>query len=58
MGVDVIKPVFNMEHKYRGTMLIREKWTRGYGNPSALKWLVKFTDCSGTVYGTGTGVYG
>jgi hypothetical protein len=31
MRVDVIKPVFNLEPKYRVTMLAREEWTRGPG---------------------------
>jgi hypothetical protein len=49
MRVDVIKTVFNIEHKYRGTMLTREEWTRAYGTPPVLKWLVWFTDWTGTV---------
>ena len=28
MGVDIIKPVFNLEPKYGVTMLTREEWTR------------------------------
>ena len=55
MGVDVMKPVFNLEAKYRVTMLTREKWTRGPGTPSAVKGLVWFTDGSRTADGTGAG---
>jgi len=31
--VDVMKPVFNLEPKYRVIMLTREEWTRGPGTP-------------------------
>jgi hypothetical protein len=31
MGVDVIKPVFNLDPKYRVSMLTREEQTRGPG---------------------------
>jgi len=58
MGVDVMKPVFNLEPKYRVTMLIREEWTGGPGTPPAVKVLVWFTDGSRTAEGTGAGVYG
>jgi hypothetical protein len=60
MGVDVMKSVFNLEPKYRVTMLTREEWTGGPRNPLAVKGLVWFTDGSGTVEGTraGAGVYG
>jgi ribonuclease HI len=58
MGVDVMKPVFNMEPKYRVTMLTREEWTRGPETPPAVKGLVWFTDGSRTAEGTGAGVYG
>jgi hypothetical protein len=40
MGVDVMKSVFNLEPKYRVTMLTREEWTRGPGTPPAVKGLV------------------
>jgi hypothetical protein len=58
MAVDIIKPVFNLEPKYRVTMLTREKWTRGPGTPPAVKGLVWFTDGSRTVEETRVGVYG
>jgi ribonuclease HI len=38
-------------------MLTRGEWTRGPGNPSAVKGLVWFTDGSRTAEGTGAGVY-
>jgi len=55
MGVDVMKPVVNLERKYRVTMLTREEWTRDPGTPKGLVW---FTDGSKTAEGTGTEVYG
>jgi hypothetical protein len=55
MGVDVMKPVFNLELKYRVTMLTREEWTRGPGTPPVVKGLVFFTGGSRTVEGTGAG---
>jgi hypothetical protein len=57
MRVDVMKPVFNLEPKYRVTMLTREEWTGGPRTPLAVKGLVWFMDGSGTVDGTRTGVY-
>jgi hypothetical protein len=53
-----MKPVFNLEPKYKVTMLPREEWTRGPGTPPMVKGLVWFTDGSRTVEGTGAGVYG
>jgi ribonuclease HI len=58
MGGDIMKPVFNLEPKYRVTMLTREEWTRGPGTPPAVKGLIWFTDGSRTAKGTGAGVYG
>ena len=58
MGVDIMKPVLNLEPKYRVTVLTREEWTRGPGTPSAIKGLVWFTDGSRTTEGTGAEVYG
>jgi len=52
-----MKPVINLEPKYRVTMLAREEWTRGPGTPM-VKGLVWFTDGSRTAEGTGVGVYG
>jgi ribonuclease HI len=58
MRVDVIKPVFNLEPKYRVTTLTREEWTRGSGTPPAVKGLIWYMDGSRTGEGTGAGVYG
>jgi ribonuclease HI len=58
MRVDTMRPVYNLEPKYRFTMLAREDWTRSPGNPPAVKGLVWFTDGSRTAEGTGAGVYG
>jgi hypothetical protein len=58
MRVDFMRPVYNLEPKYRVTMLAREEWTRSPGTPPAVKGLVWYTDGSRTTEGTGTGVYG
>jgi len=52
-----MRPVFNLEPKYRVTMLTREDWTRGSGPPPEIKGLVWYTDGS-RMEGTGAGVYG
>jgi len=52
MGVDVMRPTFNCEPKYRVTILTREKWTRGSWTP-VVKGLVWFMDWSRTTEGTG-----
>jgi len=58
MGIDIMKPVFNLEPKYRVTMLTREEWTRSPGTPPVVKGLVWFTDGSRTEEGTGAWVFG
>ena len=58
MGVDVMRPAFNLEPKYRVTMLTREEWTAGTGASTAVKGLVWFTDRSSMREGTGAGVCG
>ena len=58
MRVDTMKPVYNLEPKYRVTLLAREDWTRSPGTPPAVKGLVWFTDGSRTAEGTGAAVYG
>jgi len=58
MKVDVMRPVFNLEPKYRVTKLTREDWTNGTGAPHAVKGLVWFTDGSKMREGTGAGVCG
>jgi len=39
IGVDVMRPVFNLEPKYRVTVLTREEWTRGPGTLPSVKGL-------------------
>ena len=51
MGVDVMKPIFNLEPKCRVTMLTREERTRGPGTSPAVKGLVWFADGSRTLGG-------
>jgi hypothetical protein len=58
MGVDVMRPAFNLEPKYRVTMLTREEWTRRPGTFSVVKGLVWFKDGSRVMEGTGARVYG
>ena len=58
MGVDVMRPVFNLEPKYRVSILTREEQARGPGTPPAVKGIVWFTGGSRTAEGTGAGVYG
>ena len=36
MEVDVMRPAFNLEPKYRVTMLITEEWTREPGTPPVI----------------------
>ena len=56
--VHIMKPVFNLEPKYRVTMLTRDEWTRGPGAPLMVKGLVWCMDGSRTAEGTAVGVYG
>ena len=58
MGVDVMRPAFNFEPKYRVTILTMEDWTRITGSPPVVKGVVWFTDRSGMKKGTEAGVYG
>ena len=53
MGLDAMRPTYNLEPKYRVTML-----TRGSGAPPEVKGLVWYTDGSRMKEGTGAGVYG
>jgi hypothetical protein len=57
MGVNVMRPTFNFEPKYRIAMLTREEWTRGTRTPPVIKGLAWFTGGS-RLEGTGAGVYG
>jgi hypothetical protein len=56
MEVNVMRPSFNLEPKYRVTMWTRKEWTRGPGTPPVVKGLVCFTDGPRKTEGTGTGV--
>jgi hypothetical protein len=58
MGVDVMRPVYNLEPRYRVTMLAREEWTRGPRTPPVVEGLIWFVDGSRTAEGPGAGVYG
>jgi hypothetical protein len=58
MGLDVMRPAFNLEPKYRVTMLTREEWTRGPGTPPEVKGLLWFTDGYRMKEGTAAAVYG
>ena len=55
--VDVMRPVFNLEPKYRVTVLTREEWTRGPGTHPIVKGFVWFTNGSRMAEGTGAGVF-
>ena len=58
MGVDVMSPAFNLEPKYRVSLLRREDWTAGTGAPPVVKELVWFTDGSRMREEARAGVYG
>jgi hypothetical protein len=58
MGVDVMRPAFKLEPKYRVTLLTREEWTKSSGSTPEVKGLVWYTDGSKMKEGTGAGVYG
>jgi len=58
MGVDVMRPIFNLEPKYRVTILNRVVWTKGPGAPPEIKGLVWFTDGPKMEEGPRAGVYG
>ena len=49
-----MRPAFNLEPKYRVTMLTRNEWVRG----PAVKGFVLFTNGSRMKEGYGAGVYG
>jgi hypothetical protein len=57
MGVKIIRPAFNLETKYRVTMLTSEDWTKGTGAPPVVKGLIWFMDGSKMREGTGSGVH-
>jgi hypothetical protein len=58
MGVNIMRPSFNFEPKYRDAMLTREEWIRGPGTSSTVRQLVWYTDGSRTLGGAAAGDYG
>jgi len=56
MGVDFMRPGFNLEPKCWVTMLTRIESTRGTGTPSVAKGLVWFTEGCRMKERTGTGI--
>ena len=58
MGVDIMRAAFNLEPKYKVTMLTKEDWIRGSGPPPEIKGLIWYTDGSKMKEGTGAGVLG
>jgi len=58
MGVDVMRPAFNFEPKYRVNILTREEWSRRPGTPLVVKGLVWYTGGSRMKEGTEAGVCG
>jgi hypothetical protein len=58
MGVDVMRPAFNLEPQYRDTTLTRKEWTRGPGNTPVFEGLVRFRYWCRRMEGTGARVYG
>jgi hypothetical protein len=55
MGVDVMRPVFNLEPKYGVTMLTRGEWSRGPETLPLIKEFVWFMEGSRTAEGPGLG---
>jgi hypothetical protein len=53
-----MKPEYNLDPKYRVTMLTRREWTKGTGAPPSVKGLFWFTDGSMMGVRVGDGVYG
>jgi ribonuclease HI len=58
MGVDIMRPTFKIEPKYRVTMLTMEDWTGGSGSPPEIKGLIWYTDGSKMKEETKVGVFG
>jgi len=58
MGVDVMRPAYNILPQYRVTMLTMEDSFKVSAAPPAVKGFVWFTDGSKMREGTGSGVYG
>jgi hypothetical protein len=57
MGVYVMRPVFNLEPKYRVNKMTSEEWTRGPATPPVIKGVIWFTDGSRIKESTGAGVH-
>jgi hypothetical protein len=53
MRVDLMRPTYNFEPKYRVVALTREDWTSGTGTPPSVKGHVCFTDGSRMLEGGG-----
>jgi hypothetical protein len=53
MRVDVMRPTYNFEPKYRVVAMTREEWITGTGTPPSVKGHVWFTDGSRMWGGTG-----
>jgi hypothetical protein len=53
-----MRPAFNLKRKYVYTIMTAEDWTKGTGNPLAVKGLAWVTDGSRMKEGTGVGIYG
>jgi hypothetical protein len=58
MRFDFMRLIYNLEPKYRITMLAREERTRKPGTLPLVKGLVWLTDGSSTAEGTEVGYYG
>jgi len=58
MGVDITRPVFNLEPQYKDTTLTRKEWTRGPGTPPVVNVLVWLRDWSRLMGGTKARLYG
>jgi hypothetical protein len=58
MRVDVMRPAYNFEPKYRVKLLSRKDWTIGTGTPPIVKGHVWFTDGSWMEEGLGLGSMG
>jgi hypothetical protein len=58
MSVDMMRPTYNFEPKYRVVALTREDWISGTGTPPSVKGHIWFTDGFRMWGGTGAGVFG
>jgi hypothetical protein len=58
MRMDVMRPTYNFEPRYRVVALTREDWTTGTGTPPNVKGHIWFTDGCWMQGGTGAGVFG